>query len=83
MSTMTITTIGDFINLLNKLEIANISFKLDKYLGDAVSIIITVPGERWEVDIDRNGDVQLEVFRSDGEIFDASKFAEVFCRFSD
>ena len=80
---MNYSTIGELVDLLQKLKDANISFKLDHYLGDSISIIIAVPGERWEVDINRDGEVQIEIFRSQGELFDASMLDELFKNFAD
>ncbi len=83
MSEKRISTLADFIRLLNKFEDGKISFKLDKYLADSISIIIAIPGERWEVDINQKGEVQVEKFKSNGEIFEASMIDELLKDFSD
>jgi len=44
---------------------------------------VAVPGERWEIELTADGTVQIEVFRSDGEISDASKLDDLFARFAD
>jgi len=80
---MRLSTIHELVHFLQSLKEASISFKLDHYLDDSISIIITVPGERWEVDINQEGEIQVEIFRSDGELFDASMIDELFRRFTD
>jgi hypothetical protein len=36
--------------------------------------------ERWELEFSGNGDIEVEVFKSDGEIGDASMIEELFER---
>ena len=80
---MRISTISELVLFLQRLEESSISFKLARYLEDSVSIRIVVPGERWEVDINQEGEVQVEIFRSSGDIFDCTKLDELFRNFSD
>ena len=44
---------------------------------------IAVPGERWEVEFFSDGSIEVEVFLSNGEIYDANKLSDLFQRFSD
>ena len=82
-NSMRISTINELVHLLRKLKEANIYFELDHYLDDSISIKIAVPGEKWEVDIDREGEVQVEIFRSDGEIFDGTMIDDLFKKYTD
>ncbi len=68
---------------LHQLEDAKIHFSLDRYREDAISVHIDVPGERWEVDFLDDGSVDVERFKSDGEIYDEAAFEELFSKFSD
>lgn len=56
------------IDFLNKLESANIYYRLNK-VRDGIMVEIAVPGQRWEVEFMRDGDIQVEKFLSTGEIF--------------
>jgi len=45
--------------------------------------LITVPGQHWEVEFFEDGSIEIEVFESDGEIYDEKKLNELFDKFSD
>lgn len=47
-----------------KLEDAQIDHSLVVYRFDAVSIVANLPGEKWEIDIREDGDLDFEVFKS-------------------
>src|SRR5256885_733912 len=47
----------------------------------ALSLDAVVPGERWEIDVLDDSSVEIEVFKSDGEIYDESKINELVRRF--
>ena len=42
-----------------------------------------VPGERWEIEVDLEGNIEFEVFRSSGEIFDEEALANALAKFGD
>jgi hypothetical protein len=44
---------------------------------------VTVPGERWEIELLETGELEIEIFRSGGEIRDAQALDDLFARFSD
>jgi hypothetical protein len=69
--------------LLDRLRQAKIHYQMCDRRDGAVSIDVTVPGERWEIDMLADGAVEIEVFKSDGAIHDEAKLAELFERFSD
>jgi hypothetical protein len=50
----------DLINFLNKLEVNNIFYKLNKVRNDAIMVEIAVPGQRWEVEFMADGTVRLK-----------------------
>ena len=37
---------------------------------DALMVTAVVPGERWEIEVFGDGHLEIEVFRSAGQIFD-------------
>ncbi len=71
------------LNFLQKLDKAKISFDLRRSRVDAIMVKINVPGERWEVEFLQDGEIEVERFRSEGEIHDESMIEELFARFSD
>ncbi|MEM5014627.1 hypothetical protein WKH57_28365 [Niallia taxi] len=71
------------IDFLNKLELRNIFYKLNKVRDDAIMIEIAVPGQRWEVEFMKDGTVEIEKFISDGEFFDGKEIETLFKDFSD
>lgn len=38
---------------------------------------VALPGERWEIEFFEDRDPEVEVFRSDGEIYGPEKIAEL------
>ena len=81
------TYIWELIELLNKLEKHRIYYKLNKIRFDAIMIEIAVPGERWEVEFvtERNNkcSVEIERFKSNGNICDEKELKKLFDIFSD
>ena len=71
------------LELLNRLEAAKIHFRLARNQDDAITIEVAVPGQRWEIDCYSNGRADVEIFKSDGSIRDASAIDELFRDFSD
>lgn len=68
------------IAFLEKLEEKNIYYKLNK-VRDAIMVEIAVPGERWEVEFFADGNVDIEKFISNGEIFSAGELETLFSDF--
>jgi hypothetical protein len=53
---------------LKKLEQAHIHYTLASHRDDAIMVLVTVPGERWEIEFLGDGSVEVERFLSNGEI---------------
>ncbi len=68
---------------LAQLRQKRIHFELASYRENAIMILASVPGERWEIEFLENGQVEVEIFKSDGQIYDSNVFAELFTKFSD
>jgi hypothetical protein len=62
---------------------ARIFNRVTHYREDAISVEVSVPGQRWEIDVLRDGSVDVEVFRSDGAIHDESVLDSLIQQFSD
>ena len=76
-------SIETLLRLLDRLEKANTSYTLQRNRQDTITIAVAVPGQRWEIDVFADGDVDVEVFQSDGTIHDESKLQSLFQVFSD
>lgn len=73
---------GKLFELLRELTAANIWFSLGNTREGAVTILAVVPGERWEIDVFEDGEVNFEVFQSDGTIHDEVSLRDRLVRFS-
>ena len=74
-------SMNKLIDFLNELEDKKIPYNLAKYCDEYIMVEISVPGERWEVEISPD-DVRIEKFKSDGTLFDESELKDLFARFS-
>ena len=72
-----------FQTVILNLRAAQIHFTLSTHREDALSILATVPGERWEIDVLDDGEVDFERFVSDGEIGDAAALDELIPRYAE
>ncbi|HEY4940046.1 MAG TPA: hypothetical protein VII56_01355 [Rhizomicrobium sp.] len=70
-------------SLLQKLEQAKIHFLLGRYDADSITVTASVPGERWEIQVFEDGNIQIERFRSDGTISDANTLDELWQKLSE
>lgn len=71
------------LEFLKKLKEKAISFRLDSVRDESIMVLITVPGQRWEVEFMEEGSVEIEKFLSNGEIFNESELETLFDKFSD
>ena len=71
------------LEILKKLKQKAISFRLDSVRDESIMVLITVPGQRWEVEFMEDGSVEIEKFLSNGEIFNESELETLFDKFSD
>ena len=65
---------------LDRLDAADIHYTLASVTEGTISVGVTVPGERWEVEFDGDGGVEVEVFKSDGEVSGLTATDELFER---
>ena len=72
-------TVADLVAFASRLDEASIRYDVGIY-RDAVMFMITVPGERWEIEFLVDGTVEVEVFTSDGTVSDASTVDALFAR---
>ena len=77
MSTTTETSFRKLLDFLDRLEKARIWYRLE-HIRDSVMVLLSVPGERWEVEFFEDGRVEVERFVSPGEIGEESDLERVF-----
>jgi hypothetical protein len=53
------------LEFLNKLQAHKIYYRLEHVRPDTLMVLVTVPGERWEIEFLADGDTQIEIFYSD------------------
>jgi hypothetical protein len=54
-------------SFLDKLNSRKIHFGLEYNRAGYIMVCIAVPGERWEVEFDSTGNVEVEVFKGGGQ----------------
>ena len=70
------------IDFLNKLEENKIYYKLNK-VRDAIMVEVAVPGQRWEIEFFKDGQIEIEKFLSNGEIYSESEIESLFSKFGE
>jgi len=68
---------------LQSLERGKIHYTLQSCRDEAIMVLVTVPGERWEVEFLADGSVEVERFISDGEIYGEDTLGELFTKYTD
>jgi hypothetical protein len=53
------------LEFLNRLQASKIYYRLEHVRPDTIMVLVTVPGERWEIEFLGDGDTQIEIFYSD------------------
>jgi hypothetical protein len=76
-------TICDLLKLLARLKAAHIYYRLSDPTDGAVMIEVSVPGERWEIEVHEDGRTSVEVFVSSRGVQGSELLQQLFDRFSD
>jgi hypothetical protein len=69
--------------LIARLNAARVFHTISSIRDGALLIDAALPGERWEIEVFEDGHVEIERFRSTGEIDDETALAELFARSSE
>ena len=80
---MTPDRFGKLFDIIHALDAAQIHFTLNYHRYDAVSIMVTVPGERWEIDVLEDGDVDFERFVTTGGVVGETEMSEYISKFAE
>jgi hypothetical protein len=62
-----VDVLAQALTLVTRLEQAKIWYRLE-VVRNALMVVAVVPGEHWEIEFFPDGHVEIERFRSDGEI---------------
>ncbi len=73
----------DLLNFLTSLEECKIHYTLEHNRNETIMVLVAVPGERWEVEFFSDGNVEIEIFKSHGEMKDKSEIERLFNEFSE
>ena len=68
---------------LKKLEQAHIHYTLASHREDTIMVLVTVPGERWEIEFLSDGSIEVERFLSNGEICGEEALHELLTTYAD
>jgi hypothetical protein len=69
--------------ILAQLEAAKIHFTLARVRDETVMIEAHVPGRHYEIEVFANGEIEVEVYKSDGQIGSQELVDELLRDFSD
>ncbi len=72
----------DIFTFIHELERRKTYYHIASYREDYLMFLVSVPGERWEVEFAKNGDIEVEIFRSDGQIFSESVLEKLLNQFA-
>jgi hypothetical protein len=68
---------------LKQLENRKIYYQLNKFRDDNIAVNIVVPGQRWEIEFSKDGEIEIEKFISDGKIYNDDEVEVLFRNFTD
>ena len=68
---------NELLDLLDWLEENKIYYRLNK-VNENILVEVAIPGERWEIEVQRNGILQVERFVSTGEIAGEQTLDDIF-----
>ncbi len=68
---------------LDRLDDSDFHYTLSSVTEDAVTVAVRTGDERWEFEFAGDGEIEVEVFKSDGELGDESMIDELFERGDD
>ncbi len=60
-------SLDTLIRFLGQLDQAKIWYRLE-HVRDSIMVVVTVPGQRWEIEFLEDGEVEVERFVSSGQI---------------
>jgi hypothetical protein len=77
------SSFDQLLDLIKRLDESKIYYQLSSTRSESVMVSVAVPGERWEIEVMRDGNLEIETFVSSGVIGDRSSLTSLFERFTD
>ena len=74
---------SELIAFLQRLDEAKIHYTMEHSRDNAIQVTASAPGEYWEIEFIEDEDIEIERFRSNGEIYEAPALQELFALCSD
>lgn len=71
------------MQFLDYLEKSKISYKIERNRDEAMMVLVTVPGERIEIEFLTDGSIEVERFISDGEIYEEKHLNDILNQYSE
>jgi hypothetical protein len=66
-----------------RLAQAKLHYSLGRVRDGFIMVSVAVPGQRWEIEFAPDGEVEVEIFKSDGTIAGSQALARLFREFGD
>lgn len=66
------------LSFVAELEEHNAAYRLSVVRPEAMMVEVAVPGERWEIEFHRSGEIEIERFRSSGEVGGSDVLTELW-----
>lgn len=70
--------LSELTDLLDRLDAAEIQYTLSSVSEGSIVVGIDVPGEHWKVEFMDDGDIDVEIYKGDGQVFDYSIIEDLF-----
>ena len=70
--------LSELTRLLDRLDAADIQYTLASVSEGAIEVGIDMDDEHWKVEFADDGEIEIEIFKSDGQIFDYSIIDDLF-----
>ena len=71
------------LKFLSRLEQLKIHNRIEHNRDESIMVITDVPGQKWEIEFFNDGNIEIEIFKSDGEIRGESELERFFKEFSE
>ena len=70
--------LSELTDLLDRLDAADIRYTLSSVNEGSIVVGIDLPDEHWNVEFMDDGDIEVEIFKGDGQVFDYSVIEDLF-----
>ena len=70
--------LSELTDLLDRLDAAEIPYTLASVSEGSIVVGIDVSGEHWKVEFMDDGDIDVEIYKGDGQVFDYSIIEDLF-----